>query len=210
METRVCLCADMQIMNIPLKTFLLKEGPNLQPSWKVIVGRYKPATENFPNSLPREVCSHEQDQDHRKTMLLLFKKRTSLSALNHILFPQVSITSHNETVPACNNGVAFCLHGSGTILLNELSNWSKQTLFPSLLCCNLTISRVSIHTCSQVPGDTDACWASCSPSRRGCRAGTELLSLPGVGKVLLHQHLDLSLVHGNVWASHPVRSCTAA
>lgn len=69
-----------------------------------------------------EVYSHEQDGDHRKTMLLLFKKRTSLSALNHILFPQVSITSHNETVPVRNNGAVFCLDGSGTILLNELSN----------------------------------------------------------------------------------------
>jgi len=79
-------------------------------------------------------------------MLLFFKKRTSLSALNHILFPQVSITSHNEIVPVLNNGTALCLDGSGTILLNELSNGSKQTLFLSLLHCNFVISRARIRT----------------------------------------------------------------
>lgn len=79
-------------------------------------------------------------------MLLFFKKRTSLSALNHILFPQVSITSCNEIVPVFNNGAALCLGGSGTILLNELSNGSKQTLFLSLLHCNFVISRASIRT----------------------------------------------------------------
>lgn len=61
------------------------------------------------------------------------------------MFPQVSIASH-EIVPVFNNGTAFCLDGSGTILLNELSNWSKQTLFLSLLHCNFVISRVSIRT----------------------------------------------------------------
>lgn len=128
-----------------------------------------------------KVYSHEQDQHHRKTTLLLFKKRTSLSALNHILFPQVSITSHNETVPVRNNGVAFCLDGAGTILLNELSNRSKQTLFLSPLPCNVAISRVSIRTCRRVSGDPASRWASPCPSRRARLAGEPQQRLCGAG-----------------------------
>lgn len=144
-------------------------------------------------------------------MLLLFKRGTSLSALNPILFPRVSVTSPSETVPVCNNGAAC------TILLKELSNRSKLTLFLSLLHCILAVSRVSItHVAGyrgtqvlagRVPLPAGACGRVANPtSSTGAGLGPLLPSLPGelLGSAGYSstRHSDPSLVNGDAWGSY--------